>query len=59
VRNTAAGLLGPAAATAGSGAVRSQLAQRRIVGLRQLDEQLAACLTQRTKLVAATRDPAG
>jgi transposase len=54
-RTTAAGLLEPAAATAGSGAVRSPLAQRRIVGLRQLDEQLAACGTQRTKLVAATR----
>jgi transposase len=53
--NTATGLLEPAAATAGSGSVRAQLAQRRIVRLRQLDEQIAACLTQLTKLVAATR----
>jgi transposase len=53
--DTAAGLLEPAAATAGSGAVRAQLAQRRIVRLQQLDEQIAACLTQLTKLVAATR----
>jgi transposase len=53
--NTAAGLLEPAAATAGSGSVRSQLAQRRIVRFQQLDEQIAACLTQLTKLVAATR----
>ncbi len=56
--NTATGLLdqlGSAAATAGSGSVRAQLAQRRIVRLRQLDEQIAACLTQLTKLVAATR----
>jgi transposase len=53
--NTATGLLEPAAATAGSGSVRAQLAQRRIVRLRQLDEQIAACLTQLTKLVAVTR----
>ena len=38
-----------------TGSMRAQLAQRRIVGLQQLDEQLAACLTQLTKLVTATR----
>lgn len=35
--------------------MRAQLAQRRIVRLQQLHEQLAACLTQLTKLVTATR----
>jgi transposase len=50
--HTAAGLLEQA--TAGSGAMRAQLAQRRIVRLQQPDEQLAACLTQPTKLVTAT-----
>jgi transposase len=38
-----------------TGSMRAQLAQRRIVRLQQLDEQLAACLTQLTKLVTATR----
>ena len=38
-----------------TGSMRAQLAQRRILRLQQLDEQLAACGTQLTKLVAATR----
>jgi len=38
-----------------TGSMRAQLAQRRIVRLQQLDEQLAACGTQLTKLVTATR----
>jgi transposase len=51
--NIAAALLEQVAATAGS--IRVQLAHRRIQRLRQLDEQIAACLTQLTKLVAVTR----
>ena len=35
--------------------MRAQLAQRRILRLQQLDEQLAACGTPLTKLVTATR----
>jgi transposase len=35
--------------------MRAQLAQRRIVRRQQLDQQLAACGTQLTKLVTATR----
>ena len=49
--HTAAQLLEPAK----TGSMRAQLAQRRIVRLQQLDEQLAACLTQLTMLVTATR----
>ena len=42
-----------------TGSMRAQLAQRRILPLQQLDEQLAACGTQLTKLVTATRTRLG
>jgi transposase len=49
--NAAAGLLEQAT----TGSVRAQLAKRRVVRLQELDEQLAGCVTQLSKLVAATR----
>jgi transposase len=42
-----------------TGSMHAQLAQRRILRLQQLDEQLAACGTQLTKLVTATRTRLG